>query len=343
MSAFSELVSLFKSILSFFLQFNFIDVLILLIFGFYILEGYAVGFVASAIDFISFFLSFVLAFKYYSLLASVLTKSFSLSVGFSNALAFLLTAFISEFALSFIFKKAVRAFLPKSLFSNPKFTKINNFLGAVPGFFSSVIIVTFFLTLLVSLPLSPSLKNYIFNSKIGNFLVSNAQGFEKRLNTVFGGAVSDTLNFLTVEPKSNESLSLHFTTNNFSVDSKAEQEMFQMVNKERSSRGIATLTFNNALAEVGRAHCEDMFRRGYFSHYTPEGLSPFDRMDKAGISYSFAGENLALAPNVTTAMQGLMNSPGHKANILSTDFGKVGIGVIDGGVYGEMFCQEFTD
>jgi uncharacterized protein YkwD len=66
-------------------------------------------------------------------------------------------------------------------------------------------------------------------------------------------------------------------------------------------------------------------------------------MSKASIDFSYAGENLALAPNVDLAMQGLMQSPGHKANILSTNFGQVGIGVIDGGIYGEMFCQEFTN
>ena len=86
-----------------------------------------------------------------------------------------------------------------------------------------------------------------------------------------------------------------------------------------------------------------MLKKGYFSHYTPEGLSPFDRMEKVGIVYLAAGENLALSPNADLAMQGLMNSEGHKANILSKDFGKVGIGAIDGGVYGQMYCQEFTD
>lgn len=55
------------------------------------------------------------------------------------------------------------------------------------------------------------------------------------------------------------------------------------------------------------------------------------------------GENLALSPNVTLAMQGLMGSKGHRANILSTNFGKIGMGVIDGGIIGEVFCQEFTD
>ena len=66
-------------------------------------------------------------------------------------------------------------------------------------------------------------------------------------------------------------------------------------------------------------------------------------MTKANIAFNYAGENLALAPNTDLAMKGFMQSPGHKANILSLDFGKVGIGVIDGGIYGEMFCQDFTD
>ena len=86
-----------------------------------------------------------------------------------------------------------------------------------------------------------------------------------------------------------------------------------------------------------------MFARGYFSHYTPEGLTPFDRMAQGDAYFTYAGENLALAPNVTIAMQGLMQSLGHRANILSANFGKIGVGVIDGGIYGQMFCQEFTD
>ena len=119
--------------------------------------------------------------------------------------------------------------------------------------------------------------------------------------------------------------------------------MLAMVNSERKNVGLSALSFSENLAKVGRAHCIDMFERGYFSHYTPEGLSPFDRMLQANINFNYAGENLALAPNTELAMRGLMQSPGHKANILSQNFNRVGIGVIDGGVYGEMFCQEFSD
>ncbi|MBI2195972.1 MAG: CvpA family protein [Candidatus Levybacteria bacterium] len=327
---------------SFLSGFNWVDVIILFVFAFYIIEGYAVGFVNGIIDFLSFLVSFLIALKYYAFFGNLLTKAFSLSMGFSNALGFMLAAFVSEFVISAILRRFAILSFVKAV-SNLKVVRINNLLGIIPGFLSSTVIVTFFLTLIVSLPLSPSLKNYIFESKIGNFLVSNTQGFEKSLNNVFGGAALDTLNFLTVEPKSDESLNLKFTTNKVSVDKESEQEMFVLVNEERRKEGLAGVVFDEALAQVGRKHCEDMLRRGYFSHYTPEGLSPFDRMDKAGISYSYAGENLALAPNVAVAMRGLMESPGHRANILSFNFGRMGVGVIDGGVYGEMFCQEFSD
>jgi uncharacterized protein YkwD len=66
-------------------------------------------------------------------------------------------------------------------------------------------------------------------------------------------------------------------------------------------------------------------------------------MKKAGIKYMDAGENLALAPTVEIAHKGLMKSPGHRANILSPAFRKVGIGVIKNDVYGMMFSQEFAN
>jgi uncharacterized protein YkwD len=197
--------------------------------------------------------------------------------------------------------------------------------------------------MIIILPVSTFLKHSVTDSKVGSVLVTNTQGFAKDLNNVFGGAVNETLAFLTVEPKSNEIVKLNFKTGNFSVDQASEAKMYAMVNKERASQGAPSLELWNKLTDVGRAHCEDMLKRGYFSHYTLEGLSPFDRMAQADIDFTFAGENLALAPNTELAMQGLMQSPGHRANILSTDFHRIGIGVIDGGVYGEMFCQEFTD
>ncbi len=97
------------------------------------------------------------------------------------------------------------------------------------------------------------------------------------------------------------------------------------------------------LRSVARAHSRDMFVRGYFSHYTPESKDPFDRLKDANIAYLAAGENLALAPTLPTAHTGLMNSPGHRRNILDPNYHRVGIGAYQSARYGMMFSQEFSN
>jgi uncharacterized protein YkwD len=94
---------------------------------------------------------------------------------------------------------------------------------------------------------------------------------------------------------------------------------------------------------VARAHSHDMFAKGYFSHISKEGTTPAERARKAGVRFITAGENLALAQTLRTAHDGLMNSPGHRANILRPSFGRVGIGVLDGGRHGLMITQNFRN
>jgi uncharacterized protein YkwD len=339
-----DIASFVNSLSVWAIGFNWIDILITFIVVFYALEGYSLGFLASLIDFISFVLSFILGITFYKKFAAFFVNSFSISRGFANAIGFFVAASIFEIIFS-VLLKGLFANLPFDAkdFKNKKFQKINKIAGIIPGALSGIIISSFILSLILALPFSVFLKKSVSGSKIGNVLAENTQGFAKSWEDIFGGAVNDTLSFLTIEPKSSESLKLNFQTLNVSVDKAAELEMFNLVNEERAKVNLNKLTFSEKLAEVGRMHCQDMFARGYFSHYTPEGLSPFDRMQQANIDFTYAGENLALAPNTDLAMKGLMQSSGHKANILSPNFGKVGIGVIDGGIYGEMFCQEFTN
>ncbi|MDP2638415.1 MAG: CvpA family protein [Candidatus Levybacteria bacterium] len=318
------------------LSLNWIDYVILIILLFYVYEGYSSGFIAAIFDLGNFILSFLVGLRFYGIIAGVLVDKFSIPQGFSDAIGFFATTFLVEIIIGFL----IRKFL---IFNPPIFKRINKIFGIFPGILSGAVLISFILILIVAFPVPSFVKRAISSSQIGSFFLYKAQGVEKSLKPILGGAINETINFLTVRPGGNESVSLNFKTKNFSVDPSAEQYMFRLVNKERASRGLNELIFDNALRDVGRKHCEDMFERGYFSHYTPEGVSPFERMDNANINYLAAGENLALSPNTDLAMQGLMNSPGHKANILSTDFGKLGVGVIDGGIYGEMFCQEFTN
>lgn len=323
---------------------NWLDFVIIIVLLFYCLEGYSLGFIAALLDLIGFVSSFIIGLKIYSFFSQVIIKFFSIPPGFSNALGFLIAAFFAEIIIGVILRRIVYSkYFNRLIIRGPILKSLDKFFGLLFGVFSGLILFAFLLTVIIALPVSVFLKHSVSSSKIGNFLVSKTVGFEKDLNNVFGGAINETINFLTVEPGADEIVNLNFKTRNFSVDITAEQEMFALVNKQRTSRGLSALIVDIKLRETARNHCKDMFVRGYFSHYTPEGLSPFDRMAQADITYTYAGENLALAPNVTVAMQGLMQSPGHRANILSVNFGKLGAGVIDGGIYGQMYCQEFTD
>lgn len=322
---------------------NFVDLIIILILIFYTIEGFSSGFLDSVLDFFAFVISFSSGLLFYSFFGKLLVSNFAIPVGFASAGGFFVAVFIAEVFASFL----LRNFVPQG--GQLRWTKkmsafLDSALGGFASFVSGLLLVSFLLTMAVSLPLAPVIKRNVSDSKISKVLTANTQGLAKTINTVFGGAVNEALTFLTVEPKGNESVPLNFKTRDLRADEAAEKEMLTEVNKERRSRGIRVLEVGSqALVNVARAHCEDMFHRGYFSHYTPEGLSPFDRMASGGVTYSFAGENLALAPNTTLAMQGFMQSPGHKENILQANFGRVGVGVIDGGIYGQMFCQEFTD
>lgn len=323
---------------------NLLDFFIIAVFLLYGFQGYAVGFIAAFFDFLGFLLSFALALKFYSFFAKFLFAAFSLPLGFSKAIGFFVAAFLFEIAFIFVsfifvFRKLSSGAGSRSAGRKPFF----RFLGIFFGFCSAALLLAFILTLVVSLPLSPFLKQIVSSSKVGSLLVSKTSGFEKDLNSVFGQAVNETLTFLTVEPQGNELINLKFKTTTEAIDTVSEKEMLGLVNKERLSSGLTALVFDGRLTDIARSHAKDMFKRGYFSHYTPEGLSPFDRMAKEDISFNFAAENLALAPSVSLAMQGLMQSEGHRKNILSSDFGRVGIGVVDGGIYGKMFSQEFAD
>lgn len=120
-----------------------------------------------------------------------------------------------------------------------------------------------------------------------------------------------------------------------------ESKMVNLVNQARIGQGIKPLSVNQQLATLARKKSQDMVTNNYFSHNSPTYGSPFDMMKSAGVTYRTAGENIAGASTTETAHQNLMNSPGHKANILNTNFTEVGIGIVKGSAYGNIFTQMF--
>lgn len=121
-----------------------------------------------------------------------------------------------------------------------------------------------------------------------------------------------------------------------------EARMFELVNQERVKNGLRPYQIDMELVKVARVKAKDMVDRNYFAHHSPTYGSPFEMMKKFGITYRTAGENLAGASDVERAHVNLMNSPGHRANILHANFTKIGIGVVQGSPYGKIFVQLFT-
>ncbi|MCH3964432.1 MAG: CAP domain-containing protein [Clostridium sp.] len=105
-------------------------------------------------------------------------------------------------------------------------------------------------------------------------------------------------------------------------------EVIRLVNVERNKNGLASLKANAELSKVASVKAQDMIDKNYFSHTSPTYGSPFDMMQKFGIKYTAAGENIAYGQKTPAeVMNGWMNSSGHRANILNSNFTEIGVGV----------------
>lgn len=317
---------------------NWVDLVIILALLYYALQSFRYGFWGLFSDFMSFLGSLIISLKTYGLASGLLKNSFSLPGSVANALGFIFTAIVLEIVLSQLFTYLV-AKLPKRIRKN----KYNKFLGLAPAMGEGILLIGFLVTALMALPVNPQVKSTISDSIIASEILKGTAGVERAFKDVFGEAIEDALTHTIVKPGSRETVKLDSKVGVLTVDEQAEAGMLALVNKERRNHGVHELTWNPEIVPVSRAYAKDMWERKYFSHYSPEGDDVGDRLNKAGIKYFVAGENLALAPTLQSAHTGLMNSEGHRENILNPEFKKVGIGVIDNGYYGKIFVQVFTN
>jgi len=317
---------------------NYIDLIIILVLVYFATEAWRHGFWVILVDFISFLGSILISLSFYKYAALFLRSNFSLGSSVSNALGFLATAIIVEGILGFILAKFLHK-LPEKL-RERTFLKIA---AVIPAIGEGLILIAFILTLAVAFPIKPSVKSDIVRSRIGGVIIAKTVVIEKSVNEIFGGVIQDSLTYLTVKPGSRERISVPTQFNNLKADKESAKEMFSLVNKERSKLGIKELIWNEKIAKVAEGYATYMWENHYFGHISLDGKDVGDRLKEAKINYSAAGENLALAPTVITAHNGLMSSQGHRENILNTEFKKVGVGVVDNGIYGKIFVQVFTD
>ncbi|AKQ45053.1 hypothetical protein TH63_04450 [Rufibacter radiotolerans] len=317
---------------------NYVDLLLLLIILFSLVTGWFHGFAHGVLDLVRWVGSLVLGLKFYPYVADWLEKLLHWNELWLLPLSFFLIAVLSSVLIQELGEKLL-AYFPKHLHRH----KGNRALGLLPGLLSGLVTAGIAVVLLTALPLPQTLREKVHESMLATRFSLYTGKAEKLLTPVFDEALNRTARKLTVEPGSEEVIALPYKVTEMEPRPDLEAAMLNLINEERAKENLRPLAADTALRRVARLHSEDMFRRAYFSHYTPEKQSPFERIKKAKVPYRLAGENLALAPTLEIAHEGLMKSPGHRANIMRRRFGRVGIGILQGSDGRLMITQNFRN
>lgn len=120
-----------------------------------------------------------------------------------------------------------------------------------------------------------------------------------------------------------------------------EKEVLELINEQRKNNGLSELKIDDDLQNVARIKAQDMLDNNYFSHNSPTYGTPFEMMKSFGIKYKSAGENIAGNSNNKAAVTAWMNSEGHRANILNSNYEYTGVAVVTSPTYGKIYVQMF--
>jgi uncharacterized protein YkwD len=318
---------------------NLVDFVIIFLVGLAVFDGWRAGFLLLLVDLVAFVVGSVLAFSFATPVGELLSHWLSISVGLRPFFGFAVLFLVTTIGL----RLAMRSLQAKLVVIVPLANTTNKLAGACLNFIKQLFALAIALNILLFLPVIPFVRKQIQTSRLAPYFIINKAVAEELIARVVAPAVYETQDFLTTKTISDKSVKLDTPVGHLIDDREAERTMYFAVNKERTDRGLLPLTWNEQLAQVARLNSRDMWRRQYFAHINPDGADPFARLHQANIGYLTAGENLAMAPSTPIAHQGLMDSPEHKDNILSPDYGQIGIGIVRNGLYGAMFSQEFTN
>ncbi|MEK7165764.1 MAG: CvpA family protein, partial [Patescibacteria group bacterium] len=239
---------------------NWVDFAIIAFILFYLWDGWGRGFLEQLLEMLVFVLAFVLALRLYPFIALLLIDYFSFSQSLAKAAGFFSLGIVFEQILANIAGNIIVKIPPKIRKHN-----INIWLAIIPLFGNSVVIIAFVLTLLLGLPIQTQIKSAITGAKLAPPLIASTQRIERTLGNIFGEALSDTFNFITIPsaPISKARVKLNFTAREFTIDEKTETDMFVLINNERRQRGLPELRFDAKLRDLARMYAKDMFERSY--------------------------------------------------------------------------------
>lgn len=316
---------------------NWIDLILILILFFSIVRSVQRGFLITAADLICWAGSLLVGFYLYEPISAFLSKHIALGP-WSAPLTFMVLLIASRLLLE---EAARRIFL--RIPTEKHDSTVNKILGIFPGILHGFLWLSLLSVLLLLLPIGTGTAEEVRKSKLNDWVISKVNWMQDQLSPVFGTLMSTVIHNPQAALAHKESIKLNFQVTNAQTRADLEAQMLDLVNGERQKNGLKPLKADPEIAITARKHSADMLAKGYFSHSSADGKMLSDRLRADYIVFRAAGENLALAQNLSTAHQGLMNSPAHRANILQPAFGRLGIGILDAGIYGLMITQNFRN
>jgi uncharacterized protein YkwD/uncharacterized membrane protein required for colicin V production len=320
---------------------NTVDAILLALLLVAAIDGLRRGFILGVLDFVALAASLGLALTYHRPLAAFLVDGVNIQVGIASAVA-LAGIFVAAGLLFALLGALLTHYIEIADWLTGVGT-LNTLAGIIPGLVkgSIVAIIAIHAGLLLpqSFPLSADLRSSDVARRVDGAFNLAAPFVMGPLDQI----ASEAPQFVPlIQPGERKELEIPkgaATT----IDPSSEITMLRLLNQERAIAGLPLLVSDDVLRSVARAHSEEMFQLGYFSHDSPLGGTPADRVRRAGARYTVVAENLAYAPTVEVAHRSLMASSEHRRNILSPELKRVGIGVAQSGVWGRMFTQSFTD
>ena len=320
------------------LAFNPIDAAVLVLIGVAAWFGYRTGFVATTYSLASWILAAAAALAFAGPATALVETLTGRPRPFAATIGFVVTIVAAEALLSAAGHLAIRPIV--ALVRRGPLAPADRILGTLPAAIRSLFIVAVAILAIEAFPVGSDMKAAVEASRTGRFVNAQIVAFQPQIESFTRQLGGSPLLVTRIGEDQTERLDLPDGIE-LAPDPVAERQLVDLVNEERTRRGIKSLVLDERLVSVARAHSQEMFTLKYFSHESPVSGSPFDRLKSAGITYSRAGENLAYAQSVSVAHRALMESPGHRENILRSEFTRIGIGVINAPAYGRMITQLF--
>ncbi len=320
-----------------------LDLLLGFSLAFLLLRGWLRGFVREAMDLAGLVVGVLAAFRLGGPVGRVLADMSGVSEGVTRFAGGMIVFFAVGLGAAFLARWLDRTA------RMPGLNLANRATGAALAGAWGVFVATLLLSLVTILPVPAAVSSQLDESVVSGAL-TDPDGLPQRMFGRLSGdrAVAALLNLRDVVGarrvilESDEVLTIPpQEAARLARDDAAAADVYDRLNRARVDVGLDPLAWAPALADVAAGHAEAMYLTGRFAHTDAAGADVSDRVHGAGLVYRVVGENLALAATAADVHRGLLDSPGHRDNMLGRDYRRVGIGVVDGPL-GLMTVQIFT-